>query len=80
MDSDAEPEAPGQEQELPEPEEEPDSFSRVDLNASPSQIAREFPDFPGASAAVKVEIEAGNSAGNCLAASQSSSANKPILL
>jgi hypothetical protein len=42
-----------------EPEPEPESFSRVDMAADPSDIARQFPDFPGAEAALTVEVEAG---------------------
>lgn len=38
---------------------EPPSFSRVDLQQPAEAIARDFPDFPGASAALTCTLEAG---------------------
>ena len=49
-DSDAEEEAAA---------EDSPSFSAVDLSASPAEIAQRFPDFPGVSAAITVEVSAG---------------------
>ena len=45
--------------EVQEDEEEPPSFSRVDLSASPSDISREFPGFPGLAASVACTLEKG---------------------
>ncbi len=55
------------------PDQEPHSFSRVDLAASPSQLATDFPDFPGTSAALDVEVNAGAVPG-------SESAQRPAML
>lgn len=40
-------------------EEEPPSFSRVDLAAAPSDIAVDFPGFPGLEASVSCTLAAG---------------------
>lgn len=40
-------------------EDDPPSFSRVDLRASCAQIKSEFPDFPGLSSAMTCKLKAG---------------------
>lgn len=40
-------------------EAEPYSFSRLDLSTAPKELAAHFPDFPGISAALQVDVHAG---------------------
>ena len=58
-DSDEEEEEADEDMEGGVPQPEPDSFSRVDMSAEPAQLTQQFPDFPGAAAALTVEVNAG---------------------
>lgn len=50
---------PGDEDGEAAPQPEPANFSRVDMDADPAELAQQFPDFPGAAAALTVELGAG---------------------
>ena len=47
-----------EEEEGEEEEPDPDNYSRVDMDADPAELAQHFPEFPGAAAALTVEIDA----------------------